>query len=473
MAHPVIIQGGMGAGVSNWKLARTVSKLGHLGLVSCTALDVILARRLQDGDKDGLMRKAIANFPIKEIADRVLDRYFVEGGIGDFNYRQVPMYQVKPNKDLVELVILANFVEVFLAKEGHDGIVGVNLLEKIQMPTVHSLYGAMLAGVDYVIMGAGIPREIPGILDKLAKCEDVAMKLQVDGAEADEFKMEFSPKEFMGDRLKELKRPYFFPIVSSNILAITLVKKSTGKVDGLIIEGPTAGGHNAPPRVKGITNDSGEPIYGDKDFVDIEKIKKLGIPFWLAGGYGFPDKLQEALDKGATGVQVGTAFAFTEESGFVDAIKKPLIKKAKKGEGKVFTDMLASPTGFPFKVVSLEGSLSEPEVYEKRPRICNIGCLRQIYKKDNGEVGYICAAEPEKSYIEKGGNPENLKGRKCLCNALVANVGHPKKYKNGYKEQYLVTVGDCFNNIVDFLKSPDDEIYKSQDVVDKLLTKKD
>ena len=30
------------------------------------------------------------------------------------------------------------------------------------------LYGAMLAGVDYVLMGAGIPRTIPGILDSLA-----------------------------------------------------------------------------------------------------------------------------------------------------------------------------------------------------------------------------------------------------------------------------------------------------------------
>ena len=45
---PKIIQGGMGVGVSSWRLARAVSALGQLGVVSGTALDQVLARRLQD-----------------------------------------------------------------------------------------------------------------------------------------------------------------------------------------------------------------------------------------------------------------------------------------------------------------------------------------------------------------------------------------------------------------------------------------
>ena len=48
---PTIIQGGMGAGVSDWRLARAVSACGQLGVVSGTALDVIVARRLQAGDQ--------------------------------------------------------------------------------------------------------------------------------------------------------------------------------------------------------------------------------------------------------------------------------------------------------------------------------------------------------------------------------------------------------------------------------------
>ena len=70
--------------------------------------------------------------------------------------------------ELRELCVVANFVEVWLAREGHDQPVGINYLEKIQLPHLPSIYGAMLAGVDYVLMGAGIPLKIPGALDALA-----------------------------------------------------------------------------------------------------------------------------------------------------------------------------------------------------------------------------------------------------------------------------------------------------------------
>lgn len=47
MFNPIIIQDGMGIGVSAWTLARAVSRLGQLGVVSGTALEAVLARRLQ------------------------------------------------------------------------------------------------------------------------------------------------------------------------------------------------------------------------------------------------------------------------------------------------------------------------------------------------------------------------------------------------------------------------------------------
>ena len=77
---PKIIQGGMGAGVSNGTLANAVSRLGQLGVVSGTVLDVILSRRLQDGDAGGDMRRAISHFPFPQMAGRVLARHFIEGG---------------------------------------------------------------------------------------------------------------------------------------------------------------------------------------------------------------------------------------------------------------------------------------------------------------------------------------------------------------------------------------------------------
>ena len=72
MSLPIIIQGGMGVGVSNWTLARAVSKQGQLGVVSGTLLAVVLSRRLQLGDPDGHMRRALDRFPVPGVAERIL-----------------------------------------------------------------------------------------------------------------------------------------------------------------------------------------------------------------------------------------------------------------------------------------------------------------------------------------------------------------------------------------------------------------
>lgn len=473
MVHPKIIQGGMGAGVSGWKLANTVSRNGQLGVVSGTAIEVIMVRKLQDGDADGSVRRSLYKFPNQELVKDIIDEYFVEGGIKDNDYRQLPMFNVDSGYKLKALSIAASFGEVTLAKEEHNGKVGINLLEKIQLPNIYVLYGSILAGVDYIIMGAGIPREIPGIIDSLSQNKKAKLKIYVeDSTLDDQYFMELDPNDFVDvSKLSPLKRPFFLPIVSSNILAVTMAKKANGKIDGFVIEYPTAGGHNAPPRVKGEFNEMGEPIYGPKDHIDLEKIKELGLPFWLGGSYGHYDSLQKALSLGATGVQVGTAFAFCEESGFTDEIKKKAINLAKGNSGRVFTDPSVSPTGFPFKVLRLSGTLSENEEYEKRTRICNLGYLRQIFKKDDGQIGYRCPAEPEKQFVEKGGDIDKTRCCKCLCNALISNIGFASKYKNGYLEAPLVTVGDCFNSIRAFLKSNLDETYSALDVLTKLLSK--
>jgi nitronate monooxygenase len=175
------------------------------------------------------------------------------------------MYRGAVSRARHEVTMLANFVEVWLAKQGHDGPVGINLLTKVQMPNIASLYGAMLAGVDYVLMGAGIPKEIPGVLDRLAAHEPASMKLDVEGAGPAEY-LTLEPATFWdGATPVELKRPKFLPIVSAASLAQMLARKSNGRVDGFIVEGPTAGGHNAPPRGTTTYNERNEPVYGERD----------------------------------------------------------------------------------------------------------------------------------------------------------------------------------------------------------------
>ncbi len=471
-----IIQGGMGVAISDWNLARAVSMQGQLGVVSGTGIHLIMIGRLMDGDLDGHVRRALNNFPFQDSVQRILDKYFnPENEKLRPPYKRPPMWTLKPSFELNELTVASNFVEVFLAKEGHQNPVGINLLEKLQMPTMASLYGAMLAGVDFVIMGAGIPVQIPGILDRLAGHKDVSYRLDVQGSSSeDEYRLQFDPQEiFSGvvEKVQSLTRPYFLPIVSSVVLAKSLIKRSTGKVDGFVVEGHIAGGHNAPPRGTMQLDENGEPIFGEKDTPDLEKIKEIGLPFWLAGGYDTPEKLKEAKEAGAAGIQVGTAFAYCEESGLEDDLKQRVIQKVVAEDAVVHTDPLVSPTGYPFKVVQVEGTMSDLDVYNERVRLCDVGLLRTIYKSDEGKIGYRCPAEPEDQYLKKGGSPEDLEGRGCLCNNLVASAGFPQHRKDGYIEQPLVTSGNGLPAIGKFFR-PGQRSYTAKDVLDYLTGKR-
>ena len=109
-AFPPIIQGGMGAAVSAWPLARAVSQCGQLGVVSGTGLDAVFARRLQIGDPGGHMRMGLDAFPIREMAERIWSRYFVPGGKKpDAPFKSKPLPNLRPSHALTELAVVASF----------------------------------------------------------------------------------------------------------------------------------------------------------------------------------------------------------------------------------------------------------------------------------------------------------------------------------------------------------------------------
>jgi NAD(P)H-dependent flavin oxidoreductase YrpB (nitropropane dioxygenase family) len=464
--HPLIIQGGMGIGVSGWTLARAVSRAGQLGVVSGTAVDTVLVRRLQDGDPGGHVRRAMQAFPMPEVCEQVLRRYFLpEGRANDAPYKVLPMFKQVVSAGRQQVTVLANFVEVWLAKEGHDGLVGINLLTKVQMPTLPSLYGAMLAGVDYVLMGAGIPREIPGVLDALAEHGPARLRLEVEGDVSGRVEeLTFDPREHWMPPGAGLTRPRFIPIISAHSLAATLARKATGRVDGFIVEGPTAGGHNAPPRGEPVFTAEGEPVYGERDLVDLEKVRELGLPFWLAGGTGSPAALQAARAAGAAGIQVGTLFAFCDESGLAPEHRAAVLAGVASGDVRVRTDPRASPTGYPFKVVEVAGVARQDD---DRERVCDLGYLRRAYRMPNGRVGYRCAAEPVEAYVAKGGDIGDTVGRRCLCNGLEANIGQPQRRAAG-DELPLITSGDDLLSLDGFAARTGGS-YRAADVIAHLL----
>ncbi|MCC5877818.1 MAG: nitronate monooxygenase [Candidatus Sumerlaeia bacterium] len=469
--HPPIIQGGMGVAVSGWRLANKVARRGMLGVVSGTGLDLVFLRRLQLGDTDGTIRHAMAHFPCQETAKAVLDAYFIPGGKAEgVPFKAPSMFRVDSPPERMGLAVVAAFVEVFLAREGHEGPVGINLLEKIPLPNPALLYGAMLGGVDYVLMGAGIPWQIPGLLDSLSQHKRTALRIYVEDEPSDTHEdMWLDPSAILRVDLPPLKRPNFLAIISSATLAQALLKRATGKINGFVVEGFTAGGHNAPPRGPIKRNERGEPIYGDRDITDLSKMTAHGLPFWVAGGKGTPESLADVQASGAEGIQVGTLFAFCADSGLEPELRRSVLEGILDGTADVLTDPLASPTGFPFKVARLEGSLSQNDVYLDRNRICDAGYLRRVYRKPDGSLGYRCASEPTKAYLAKGGTMEETEGRKCLCNALLANIGVPQSRKDGYVEGTLVTAGDDLPHLVKIL-GRDILHYTADDVLDFLLS---
>ncbi len=450
----------MGVGVSDWRLARAVARCGQLGVVSGTALASVLVRRLQDGDFAGDIRRALAACPLRAEARTILHRFWRPEGLPDGTpYASAPMPRHDAGKFWTSLTILAAFVEVYLAKETHDGIVGLNLLEKIQIPTLPTLFGAMLAGVDYVLMGAGIPRAVPGALDRFSQGEPAVLPLDVVAAPATVAKtetppvteMRLDPSEWMPEP-RPLPRPRFLAIVSSHVLATSLARKASGRVDGFVVEGWTAGGHNAPPR-GASTRGNESPIYGPRDEVDLAAMRALERPFWLAGSFADPARLAAARAAGAQGVQIGTAFAFCEESGIAPDLKLRAIALSRAGQLEVTTDARVSPTGLPFKVLQLPNTLAAPHIATQRPRRCDLGYLRVAYRRPDGSLGYRCPAEPIADYVAKGGDPADTAGRLCLCNGLLGTIGLGQRRPEGLTEPALVTAGLDASELTRFIPS--------------------
>src|SRR5690606_6805231 len=189
------------------------------------------------------------------------DRYFIEGGKApDARFRSAPMQLVrthdgrityplpegpaavvplKLDDDIIELLIATGFAEVWLAKEGHSGKIFINFLNKIELPLIYTLYGAMLAGVDGVIVGAGNPEGLPALCRQLAQHAAVAHEISVLYRETgEEFVIAFDPRQVAGGRfaVRPLQDPAFLAIVSLEDLVKVLAESESAPPDGFIIE---------------------------------------------------------------------------------------------------------------------------------------------------------------------------------------------------------------------------------------------
>lgn len=465
---PKIIQGGMGVNISDWRLARAVSALKQQGTVSGVAPERVLGDILQHGDPGEIIRQALAKFPFQKVVQLIMKEYFVAGGIGARPRKNVPVFTINPSALLISLVICANYAFVRLAKEGHVNPVSINYLEKIAPPHIYAITGAMLADVDFITMGAGIALQIPEVITCIATGKEAHYDVPVSGTNIKSHTMRFDPTVFFGEKLPEMRKPGFIPIIGSDLLASIFVKKlPNGAIHGFAVEGKSAGGHTGRPR-KPIFDSDGRmlPIYGPKDNPDYAKIANLGLPFWIGGDRASPEKLADALSKGAKGIQVGSIFALCEESGMNPLLRKQARKLGFNGQLQVVTDMRFSPTGFPFKVACLDGTLSDKKIFVERPLVCNQGVLVSLYEKPDGSIGYRCPSEPLGFYRAKGGDLADAVGRGCLCNALLSTA-----MVNNPAEPPIVTLGDE-TGFLKKLMLHEDDFYTAKDAIWYLLGEK-
>ena len=77
-------------------------------------MDVVLPRALMNGDPGGLYRKALATFPDQAMAQRCIDKFYIEGGKAkDKPYKPLGMWKIEgTNQQLQETTVLSNYAEV-------------------------------------------------------------------------------------------------------------------------------------------------------------------------------------------------------------------------------------------------------------------------------------------------------------------------------------------------------------------------
>lgn len=432
---PRLIQAGMGVRISGARLANAAARLGALGVVSGAGLRHIVIEEIRAGNEEVL--RLAKTFPIARYVEDLLA--WAPGGLKWD--RPAPVDDADPARAGLpqRLSVIATFVEVVRAKEGHRGKVGVNVMWKCALTVLPTILGAMLGGSDALLCGAGVPIELPEILLKLQAGESVAfspltgtgthVRLDVAG-------------EGLAPLLASLQAPRMIPILSNyafprRILDVWEREQGGVRPFAFVLEDHRAGGHNAPPRNK--------ESFGEKDDLTgyFDKVVGTGVPVYVAGSFpggGSRDDFLYWTARGAYGIQVGSRFALCEESGLRDDLKDALIASNARGDTEVRTAKVVSPTGYPFKVVALPGTLADPVIYAARQRVCNKRYLVQshfaVQPDGTTQETYICPAMPETQFVALGGDAAETPYRVCLCNALLSTAGFDTD-----REPPIVTLG--------------------------------
>lgn len=275
----------------------------------------------------------------------------------------------------------AVMIEVQEAKRGGLPI-AINIMVAAVNSYEDSVLGAMDGEVDVIVSGAGLPLQLPALAARHPRAEQTAL----------------------------------VPIVSSGRAAELIIKRwlKVGRSPAaMIVEGPEAGGHLGWKTAAEVADPANRL---ENLLVEVLEVSRRygDFPVIPAGGIYTRQDIQKVLAMGAAGVQMGTRFLATEESGACPEFKKALV--AATQEDILVAVTPGSPCGLPFRVLR-QSPMIETTVKGLRPARCNKGYLL---------IGGKCPAITETTRYF------------CICNGLLSAAGY-----NSDEEPQLFTVGSA------------------------------
>ena len=287
-----VIQGGMGVGISLSGLASAVADQGGIGVIASVGI----------GENEDDIK---TNY--KEANKRALIR------------------------------------EIQKAREKSSGIIGVNIM--VALSDCDTLVeGAVEAGADLVLIGAGLPLKLPATLP-LDDLESLPTRL--------------------------------VPIVSSpkavNIICKNWYKRYNYTPDAIIVEGPMAGGH------LGFRKEQiDDPEYALERLVEgvldaVEPYQQQSgkhVSVIAAGGVYTGEDIFKFIQMGADGVQMATRFVATEECDAAQGFKDAHINCSEED-----LVIITSPVGLPGRAINNE-FLEKVASGKTIPYSCPWKCLK-------------------------------------------------------------------------------------------------
>ncbi len=239
-----------------------------------------------------------------------------EGGIGVISTAQIGYREPDFDVDPIGANLRAIGTEIAKAREiAKGGILGVNIMVATRKYEEY-VKAAVAAGIDLIISGAGLPMDLPKIVGTA----------------------------------KTKLAPIVSSVKSAQVIMKYWWKKYSRLPDGVVVEGPLAGGHLGFHKeqladIEGLHYD--EEVQAIIAAVnETAAVHEIEIPVVMAGGVYNREDMEHYLEMGAAGVQMATRFVTTYECDADPAYKQSYIDA--KAEDIV---IVQSPVGMPGRAI--------------------------------------------------------------------------------------------------------------------------